>query len=583
MEYDTFLKPCDPSTFSGHRKGQDSFRNALQAFKSSKAPVNGFILTGNPGTGKSSLMKVFMDIAKSEMGFQVHKMPILMGEDIGNILERIDKIISPTRIEKKKGFLRKKSKGFNPIDKIQPGGSYEKQLVMFKERFSEIEGFDKKTSGIFFFDECQVMMDAGYSNVVMLLIELMEFLAKKIPFSFVLVLPKSRWKQLSGEVKTLLPLYEVDKFQDVKEAERLLRDHGDRQLMTNRDFRQDLAQKVDRAPYNLIFAAKVVSWNYNKLRSQLTDKNARVDLQKVMKHSLTLISEFNYFDFLVELKNLTDEENAAVSNLLDQKNNYFSLDDLITQNIASKKTLENLVKKGLLTKQDKFYRFVSNTFYEKVGRKTEIDALIQVDMLLSLMSTDLQMGFKPDLTLVNRLYKLVNNTKGENEIATGIAAKSEEIFQKSLDEENYYTAFLFAKITAKLYEVAGSVDSKGKFLEDAALLFKNTAKKPVYARTLFEEAMESFRDIKYRRNNYANKAASIYVELMKEAEKKDQIGLVRTYGYRALKLFLEAEDRSKATNIVSLILKTYPPGSKGGDFFERLLEDYQVEEITEES
>ncbi|MFW9994532.1 MAG: hypothetical protein ACFFD4_20985, partial [Candidatus Odinarchaeota archaeon] len=395
------------------------------------------------------------------------------------------------------------------------------------------------------------------------------------------VLPTSRWKQISGDIKTLLPLYEVDKFQDVKEAERLIRNSGDRELMANRDFRQDLAQKVDRAPFNMIFAAKVASWTYNKLKKGSTD--ATVDLQQVLKISLPLISEFNYFDFLAELKEFTDEEMNTVSNLLDQKINYFKLDDLITQNLTSKKAMESLEEKGILERSGKYYRFVSSTFFEKAGRKTEIDTLLQVDMLLTLMSTDMQMGFKPDINMINRLHKLVKDTKGENEIATGLAAKSEELFMKNLEEENFYTAFLFAEITAKLLEVAGNMDSKGRFLEDAALQFKNNARKPVYARSLFEEAMESFKDIKYRRNNYANKAASIYLELMKEAEKDGKTGLIRTYGYQAAKLFLEADDKPQAANIVTNILKTYPPGTPGGDFFERLLlEDQEMGTMTEE-
>ncbi|MFW9998207.1 MAG: hypothetical protein ACFFD4_39565, partial [Candidatus Odinarchaeota archaeon] len=185
MDYDTFLKPCDPSTFSGHRKGQDSFRNALQAFKSGKAPVNGFIITGDPGVGKSSLMRVLTDIAKSEMGFTVFDMPVIMGEEIEDILERMDEHIKPFRVAKKGGLFRRK-KDTGKIDPIKPGSSYEKQLALFKERFEELEAFDKKINGIFFFDECQVMMDAGYTNIVMLFIELMEFFAKNIPFSIVL-------------------------------------------------------------------------------------------------------------------------------------------------------------------------------------------------------------------------------------------------------------------------------------------------------------------------------------------------------------------------------------------------------------
>ncbi|MHA1167607.1 MAG: hypothetical protein ACTSRU_07275, partial [Candidatus Hodarchaeales archaeon] len=442
---------------------------------------------------------------------------------------------------------------------------------------------DKKTNGILFFDDCQVMMDAGYTNIVLLLIELMEFFAKKIPFSIVLVLPLNRWKQVSKDIKTLLPVYEVSKFKDVKEAERLLRNHGERSLMGAREFRQELAQKADRAPFNLVFAAKVASWNYNKLKSQLKDSKIEVNLDQVLKQTLKIIGEFNYFDFLCELRGLSDEEIDAIASLLEQKVNYFFLDDLITENIVSKKELDNLVKKKFLINQGKYYRFASYTFFEKAGRKAEIDSLVQIEMIISLMNSDMKMGFSPDINLVNRLHKLVCGTKGKNEIATGLAAKTEEIFEKNLDDKDFYMAFLLSKITAELYEIAGNTDSKGKFLEDAALKFKNS-RKPTYARILFEEAMNSFKDIKYRRNNYANKAASIYMELMKEAEDKDQLGLVRTYGYQALKLLVEIEDNTQASNLVARIMQTYPEGSPGTNFWERMLyrEETDTDNVVEE-
>ncbi|MFX1513864.1 MAG: ATP-binding protein, partial [Promethearchaeota archaeon] len=516
METLRFLQPSRPDQFVGYRKTQTEFRSLLSKFKGNNLEKNGILIIGPPGFGKSSLLEVFRNIAKTERLACIQLQP-KMGAKGGNIFIEIYKSLESRFEDKKKGRFRKGPKEAS----IPSVKANESPIVAINTIVENLAQRPLKEHVVFFIDSLDRLMFSGYENIIQGLAQLAERMGKeRISALFVMTMLQGTYDALQNE----LPQFErfsLDRL-DMTTAEQLLKRVGGDD-MRNREFRRELLRICDKSPFALTFAADLtLNTRADIARERMETQGetaVEIEVSEIAERIYPILETQNITQYITQKLELTEDEIKVLSVLSNQVINLISLPDLQkSASLTNQRASESLATKKLLIIEEGFAQVSSNALFERLSIRTEADPWLQSELYITLINEELNSGFKPRRMLLNRLEKAVSVGQTGERQAKPLGSKAQEIFKTAFNRGLYFDAYRIALVGSRLFQKSGDRETAGEFLEDTARSFVD-AEKPYYAKQLLEKALTTHVQ-EYKIRRCARDAADIFLDLGDEALKK---------------------------------------------------------------
>ncbi|MFX0092689.1 MAG: AAA family ATPase, partial [Candidatus Hodarchaeota archaeon] len=559
-----FLNPVSGRDFIGYRSEITLFRDILRDFKSGKSTINGLLISGAPGLGKTSLMKVFKETAETERAKTVQLEPKIGRKGTFILKELFSETESLTEEVKKGRFARKKTDLEIPPVHLDEGydAAIEALFASFEDRtFPE--------PVIVFIDNVDRLSNSGYDIVTKALIELMKKLVQeKLQLFLVLSALDQTWDDLGAIIQDITTV-KLDRF-DISYSEILLRRSKVSSLL-NPDYRKLIIDNVDRTPFILKFAIDVTEWAENELKKAKKEELGEeeyfedLDIQEVQKTAHPFIQNTDISQFLKEVFQISQDEEKLLTQIIDTQVNILNHKEVEVDPIVMK----SLVDKGLLVQQDEYIQIVSYGLAEKLGIQSLLASTsIESEFLLNVIESDIRIGLKPSKSMLDQLTG-ASNPQGEIDAnAMALGGRSRQIFKAAFERNLMHDASRLANITGGFLKLAGDEEGAGNFLEEAAKMFKDRGKLH-YAKELYRKAVEIY-TADWKIKSCAREAAMIYVNLAEEAQKADQTGLIRAFLWNAYIMYEKAGEIEGIKEVLNRVQETYDSMDIGSIFFKNL-------------
>jgi hypothetical protein len=519
----------------------------LISFNSGKLPNNALFVVGATGVGKSSLLRIFEKTAEAEKLLVLH---FDVPDQIETTFRKLNDLILKFRVPEKKGFFSRK-KSDEQVPKVTSIADVE---VAVNNIISNVEERQLEKALLFTIDDCDIFFELQTPYILHGLIKLAEKVHKiSLPVFIVLNLSNTRWEQIQNQYSHF-PNMLIDRM-EFSEAEILLRKVGN-EIFQDADFRSEVVKLGDRSPFNVIFAIDVVEYFTKQIAEDLASLSSE-EIENIKEKSIPFLRNIDYLGFISTIYELTDTEIRTMERLLEISSPVMDSDKLIQIGIP-KDLLNPFLDCNLLRPMgSKRFVFNSFSFFERAGRKSEIDVLSQIGLVSDLISMDYKEGYKPAQTTITRLLQLSESVKGENNPdMKPLATKMEQLFKLAFNKKQYFAAFSFAQVTEKVFGACGDEEGRGIFLEESARKFVDAGKHH-YAKDLFEKSINVFKHSEWKLKSSAREAANLYTELAKRAEKNDQMGLMRAYLWKAIILFEKAGEKERMKTYIDRAVGSY--------------------------
>jgi len=551
IEKPNFLQAADPKDFVGHRNHINDYRRNMIKFKSSKSsPTPIMFVVGPHGSGKTSLLRI---LGKTASGEGITTLKVNIPPNIETSFKELHKILKEFRVEQG-GFTSffKRSKDTD-IPLVKSERTTVKAINNFKKNYKDRE---LNTPILITIDDLGLAFELKAPYVLSGIVRLADELGKIIPVAFIFAISQNRWEQIQDEFSHHPNIF-LGKM-EYSDAEILLRKIGNEVLLTERGFRSDIIKLGDRSPFNLVFAVDVVKYFTLKYQKDNEKDNelSNNQIETIKKESIPYLRNIDYMGFLIEYYDMEEKEIKLLQRFMENNTPIVTVAELTKMGIPEGE-LTPLIQLGLIdSAQDKYYRFTSLSLFERAGRKSEVDIISQLELMINLITIDYKEGYKPTQGTIKRLTDLTTGIKGNYPNAKPIATKMEQLFKLSMNKQQYYAAYKFALATEKIYSICADKEGQGVFLEEAARKFIDT-KKLHYAKELFERSMAVYSHSEWKMKSNAREAANIYADLAKQAQKNDQQELTRAFLWKAITLLDRAGEKKRLETLVNRAINTY--------------------------
>lgn len=541
-----FLLPADPKNFVGQRKLVNEFRKTMMKIKStSKSKNNIIFVIGETGSGKSSLLNVFEKTAEAE---KILAIRFNFPSRIESTLKEVNELILKFKIEEKSGMFSKKRKEVN-VPHLRNIDGIDATVNAVYTNLADRQ-FEKNL--LITIDDIDLLFEIPATYILDGLIKLAEKILEKIPVTFVFTISQTRWDQIQNKYGNHSNML-IDRF-EFSEAEILIRKIGN-EVFEDSEFRAEVIKLGDRSPFNIVFSTDVISYFTKEIAENIEEiSNAELDLIK--EKSIPYLRDIDYFGFISKTYQLNDANIRLLEKLLSKKPILLK-SELIQMGIDPLTLNSSGISELIHQFGDKYYRFSSFSFFEKAGRKSEIDILSQIELLSNFIAMDYKEGYKPTQTSLSRLLDLTELIKGEDEPnAKPIATKLEQLFKIALNSNQFFAAYKFSLATEKVFGACGDQEGRGLFLEEAARKFIDSQKLH-YAKDLFEKSIEVFSHSEWKMKSSARESANIYSDLAKQAQKNNHNQLMRAFLWKAIQLYDKAGEKERKDSIIKRVIDTY--------------------------
>ncbi|MFX1253038.1 MAG: AAA family ATPase [Promethearchaeota archaeon] len=558
-----FLNPVSGRDFIGYRSEITSFRDILRDFKREKTTINGLIVSGGFGLGKTSMMNILKETAETERMKTVFlNAPI--GRKAGMIIKDLFDAIQPLTQEIKRGRLGRK-KSPPPIPPVRLEG-HNPTLEAFFENMEDRE-FEEST--LIFIDNIDRLSNSGYEFVIKALIDLMEkVVEKKLPIFLVLAASDQTWDGLKSTVRNITT-FKLDRF-DISYSEILLRRSGVHSLLDS-DYRKLIIDSVDRTPFILKFAVDITKWVEETLKQTKEEALGEefledLDIEEVREKALPLIQDLDIFTFLKEIFQISEAEQQLLEQIANTQVNILNYEELDVDSI----TMSSLLDKGLLFQQDGYIQIASYGLAERLGVQSVLaSTTVESEFLLNVIEGDIRMGLKPNKTMLDQLLRASTPREEVDPNAIILGAHSRQLFKVAFERNLMHGASRLATITGGFLKLGGDHEGAGNFLEEAAKMFKDRGKTH-YAKELYRRAVGTYK-ADWKIKICARETAMIYVNLAEDAEKSGQSALVRSFLWNAYVMYKKAEEPESMRDIAIRAQQTYESTDIGNSFFKNLM------------
>ncbi|MFX1546278.1 MAG: ATP-binding protein [Promethearchaeota archaeon] len=553
--YDNFLKPSEPHLVVGRRSHEKRFEAILADFKENNLKGNFILISGSPGIGKTSLLKVFGEIVKNEMMIFV-PVSIGMGGKMNQYLFRdIYQAISPHLTEEKTGFFKKSKE--ESIKAFTPKSKMSEIISSFSNNLTHRP---IKSPIVVALDPLDRILDSGQKYVI----EGFQALIKVLQSRFPQVLFIGTCQEYNAEeIKELVQISEyfvLDKL-DFSDSKLLISKIARGTLRSSSQLRDELVKQSDRSPFNLVFIVDVIHWVEDKIKQEDLDDNERT----IKEMAQPFVRTFALRSFLQEILKINEGENEVLQLMLGSPRNAVSQEVFDSAKIPSS-NLSSLETKGLISKHGDYYQLSSYASFTLLGSGLSVvDLKAEAGLLLQILETDMMMGFEINPQVLERLEQ-ASFSAGRLEDKS-IPNRTKSLFQSAFETRKFFEAYRLALLTGNFLRMAKDVEGCGLFFEECAREFYNQEKLP-YTIALYRKSLEAYRLVKNerKRKDISQRTAMIYLQNAEKYDKQHQLELARSSYYHAFKLFEGADDINSATDAVSKAIKTYSSDAEASFF-----------------
>ncbi len=540
IEIAPLVSSCDTSNFVGRKRVTDRFYEWLNDMTIMKKPQNQWVhITGVPGSGKSSLLEKFREMAIAERVRDVKPEPIYFPqqfqESLNTIFTRIDEITPEWR-----SFLQRRTKtnivefppNFIEVIESSEVSSLASELL---KNFESVTAKLKESGTIIgiFIDDLDNMDRYGGRKQIDLLMEIILKIGEMSDQIFFVTtsinsLTESLGIQNLGDTVTLLS---IDAF-DINESELMIR----RRERLDKDDREEIALASSRLPIDIA------------LRTALF----------LAGHEFRIVEMEN----LTELFGLTDEETDVFAKLATEERNYFEVKKL--EEKFGRKLIDNLVKQGVLTADDVYATVPSNSLWEIITSFfLPTDVRTELLLTVSRINDRVADGNLPSTKELELVQTGVNQVK-DISLLYEISGKLIEIIDLALDHEIIYTAWEILQLANVALVKANDKEKLAEMNEKFGSAFGRVGHE-YYAAQAFQKAAELFKEMgasgKISAETNFREAGLRY---RKEAESMD----VKTFHYamramyaKSIRAFLAADEQGSVQEVKKYaieVFKEYP-------------------------
>ncbi|MHA2226553.1 MAG: hypothetical protein ACXAC8_15190 [Candidatus Hodarchaeales archaeon] len=550
------IQPAEPHLVVGQRSHEKRFEKILSNLKQNTLKENIMLISGSPGIGKTSFLKVCEEIAKNEM-VNYAEVTIGMGRKKNqNLFRDIYQSISPYLTEEKTGLFKKSKevdiKSFTPKSKVSD------VMIGFADN---LKTRPPKRPIVISLDSLDRIIDSGQKYILDGLEGLIKTIQGRFPVLFIATFQEYNVE----EIKSLIQMGEhfiLDRL-DFSDSKLLLSKIGKGKLRTSSHLREELVKQSDRSPFNLVFIVDVVRW----IESRIKQEGMNESESTLIEMATPYVRNFALRGFINEVFHISEEEDKAIQVMLSSNRNAIAKDVLDSAKIPNN-IISSLETKGLIARFEDFYQFTSYALFSSLGSGlTAIDLKAEAGLLLQILEADMMMGFEINPKVLERLEQASYSTKRLEDQTVPNRTKS--LYNSAFETEKFFEAYRLSLLTGNFLRMAKDIQGAGLFFEECAQEFQDQEKIP-YAIALYRKSLETFMKNERKKKDISQRTAMLYLQRAEKHHKQEQLELARASYFHAFKMFERAGDINSATEIANKAIKTYASDSKAS-FFKKLL------------
>ncbi|MFQ5818476.1 MAG: hypothetical protein ACE5I5_00580 [Candidatus Heimdallarchaeota archaeon] len=547
-----FLRPVNLEMFVGRDEIINSFREAMRNYKKNSVEKKGWVIVGDPGSGRTSMINILERIVRTE-GLT----PIIWSVPLDYEMWEIPKWI----LESLKDRLTlKKKKNFEKIpfhystNLTLEDTSYSAIINTMCEKFALIneELVTKREYIVYLFDDVERFFLLGQENLFLFMLDILtNFTERNFKTFFVFAITTEFWKQVQKDLKDLSIIIELERL-DLKEAEVLLQRRVDPTYRIDPQVVREITKQTDRSPFSLVYAltllkemkeedeSEISTKIWDRVAPQLREINS--DVLGINESESKILSLFaGRTENLLrkqEIERLTGIENARLSPLL-----------------------REMEEKGLIVQGKAFIQIASNALHQLLRQKLVTgNILAMIHALFDQVEFELNNELKPSIQLIERIENLsesLDKAETSRKYLYDLGSRAELLAKHSFSKEFWYEAYAFAQLASNFFANLALDPERGAITAEdiGKIFFDQTRMKSSllhYAIKLYTYATKMYKKAKidWKVKSNAREAAILYEQLGDQYKENNMLGIARSQYYEAAQYFKLAKEPTRQESVI---------------------------------
>ena len=533
-----FTMPVNPDDFIGQNNNVNKYQNYVRDIIGKKDVPHLVIIEGHGGTGRTSLLRKAIGIAQFERINTLEIKTPISRERMHNLFNDIKIALDGLKLNWRSFMEKARGASIKLLPSIPnelTPQAVKELSTLFNLEIPRIATKlkEKRQTLIIHIDNAERISHAELTPLFQLFVDSANMLRKEnLPLYYVLSIDEDTFKEFSQKIELKEEDYlylETTPF-EYSDAELFLR----RRSGLLKKEREEILRISYRTPFDLI------------LRWLLKKKG--LEYETIKRENIN-----NLFEFNKEEEKIVEQFSLSSKNLLNEN---------ILETVASKKTIDNLIEKGLLIKEEKYVALSSLGFFElfQITHRPE-DVFTELSYSIRRLEEEVEYKLKPSERNLIQLKNLV--TMISDEMLLLDLGNRLGLMAQQLIKNNYYQSAL------DVMEIAKIALEKGDDIEKIADITESMAKQfskegnEYFAAKAFETSGEMFErlGVKWRSLSNYRDAGVRYRKIASELD-VGQHFMVRYLYEKSIYCMAKAEELRRAEQFCSEAkkkLQKYPP------------------------
>lgn len=562
FDIEEIFAPCQPSDFIGQTDITTSFINSISEYKQNKSDFHSFLIVGDEGTGKSSLL---LKLASSITGRrdQAHIMSLIPDvKTLQNFFKewknQIDDMTPDWRSVLEKVGKRKLGDSLPFLGEKTKLSSGETIVELYTNKFMEsLDKIDQKLKSTktylyFFFDNLHLFKLTDNQDFYPIFASIL----KKIHENNFNIVTISAFNEKY--------LFDFDYQKLLTEVSKILRTEPLSVSESEIYIRRKFPTLVSKGALNIVSNSQRTYFDIN-LGIAFISKD--LTIEDFVERNLSKL-----FDLSVE------EEKAFVE-FPSYNDNLFPLEQIT--NYIPIEVLKNLEKKGILWMGNDYLRLVQEGFLSALKfRERLYGPLPTLIVNLESIITELLLGIAPSTSKIEQIKSLT--AKIHDQLADFvIASKLRFIIKTGIEQKMFQFAYDFALINAALFEEVSDFEQAGIVCEEVAREFEeksyNFAAKLYVKSGIYYKLVNE--DLKAKRSN--TRAADQFEKLAFSIPQEGNEYAIRGYIKSCLECCRKMSDVTYFDRIRKKALVTFDTDSIHHEYFNSMQYEEKEQKMME--
>ena len=547
-----FFRPATLELFVGRDKIITAFRGAMRNYKTGSVEKNGWIITGDPGSGRTSMVTLLERIVKSE-GLTPLKWTIPLDAEMWKIPQGIFESLGDRLTKKTKKNFDKISFRY-AADLALDDSSYPAIINAMCEKFALIneELKTKREYVVFLFDDIERIFLLGQENLFFFLLDILNNFSKRnFNTFFVFAIPTEFWRQVQKDLQDMFVVMELERL-DLKEAEILVQRREDPNCRIDPQVVSEITKQTDRSPFSLVYAVMML---------QKMKQEDEIELSpKLWEQVAPQLREID-----LDTLGINESESKILSLFASKKENILRKKEVERVIGIESTRVDNLFremeKKGLLIQGSAFVQLASNAFHQLLRQKLVAgNVLAMTHALFNQIDFELNNELKPSIQLIERIEELsksLDPVETSKKYFYDLGSRAELLAKHAVSKEFWYEAYAIVQLAAKFFaDLALDPERAAITAEDIGKIFFDQARIKSgllhYAAKLYTLGTNKYMlaKIDWKVKSTAREVAILYEQLGEHYEAENMPGIARSQYYEAAQYFQLAEEPTRHESVI---------------------------------